>query len=304
MNPGRNSVKNPTSRLATPGVGGVRPGSGVHPDLGPGPVPRSQGTQRGEASLGCDSKSGRAAGPSSFLDSIENNRNTFCGSWTVVGDINQNGKSFIHIARLGCKRWRCYRCGPKRARQLRKAIIDKAEELKLQRFLTLTLDPSQCSVEQSVEYIRETWNKLRTYLRRRYNQPITFISIIELQKSGYAHLHVLVDRYIPQKWIKSAWQRVGGGKFVNIKFVDVHRVAAYLSKYLTKDLFLNQFKPGTRRFTTSRGINLFIKPKKGTWQLIKNSIENIKPAINTIIFEKFINSDGILQWYRIEIENN
>jgi hypothetical protein len=101
---------------------------------------------------------------------------------------------------------------------------------------------------------------LRTYLRRRFGSGLQFISVLEFQKDGTPHLHLLVDRWISQPWIKAAWMALGGGEFVNIKFVDVHRVARYLSKYLTKELLCSAPKR-SRRITTSRGIQLIDKPE-------------------------------------------
>ena len=297
------SAQNPTSRLVTPEVGGERqrPGDASSPL----PVPVPQGTRRDFVSPGCGPKSDRAEGPSSssssFLDSYKNNRNSFCGSWSVIGRIDEGGRKYAQVVRLGCKRWSCPVCGPKRARQLRHAIINAAQRNELRRFLTLTLDPRSCEASESVVYVRKCWNKLRTYLKRKYDESITFITVLELQKSGYAHLHILVDRYIPQQWIQSSWQKIGGGLFVNIKFVDIHRIAAYLSKYLTKELLLNQFKPGTRRFTTSRNIKLLEKAVKGAWSLIRRSIENIKPEVAREKVTEFFDQNGLLQWFRFEI---
>ncbi len=297
MNPSNHSATNPTSRLTTPGVGGERPKPGVK---SPWPVPRSQGSQRSQSPLGCGPKSGRAVGPS-FLDSYKRNCNKFCGKWSVVGVVKDKGKKYRHFARLGCKSWDCPICGPKKASRLRRAIIEKAQEKKLKRFLTLTLDPRKCTAEQSVSYIRQCWHKFRTYLKRFCGRTISFITILELQRSGYAHLHVLVDSYIPQKWIQGAWQAIGGGKYVNIKFVDIHRIAGYLSKYLTKDLLLTQFRSKTRRYTTSRGIKLFEKPAKGTWRLVKDHISIYKEQNESFITQENYDNQGILVWFRTEL---
>ena len=59
---------------------------------------------------------------------------------------------------------------------------------------------------------------------------------------------------------------------VFIKYVDIHRISRYLSKYLTKELLLSAPKR-SRRVTVSRGIVLFQKNKSsGDWQLIRKSI--------------------------------
>ena len=294
------SGKNPTSRLATPGVGGVRPEPGVEWGALPPAGARAAADPARRSPAGLRSQSGRPAGPS-FLDLTENNCNSFCGKWSVLGEVEDNGGRLGHVGRLGCKRWSCPRCGPKRAKQLRRAIIDQATAFKLQRLLTLTLDPRACTAEESPHYIRAVWAKQRTYLKRRYGGAIIFITVTELQKSGYAHLHVLVDRYIPQRWIQESWSALGGGRFVNIKFVDVHRISAYLSKYLTKDLFLRQFPPGTRRFTSSRGIQLFVKPIKGAWRLVRSRIERVRERFSGIVRRELMTETGVLEWFRFEV---
>jgi len=278
--------------------------------VSPWPVPKPQRTRRGEAlaseaPLGCGPKSGRAEGPSSsFLDSYKNNRNTFCCTWSVAGEVEQDGKRFRHIARLGCKRWGCPRCGPKKAKRLRHAIIKAATQLEMRRFLTLTLDPRHCTAEESEKYIKACWAKLRVYLNRFNGESIDFIWVMERQKSGYAHLHILVDRYLPHSWIQKSWQAVGGGKFVNIKMVDIHRISAYLSKYLTKELLLNYYQPGTRRYSTSRSIKLFERVKTGLWKLIRQPIDSLRPAPGIPITEMKCDDDGVLQWFRMEIAPN
>jgi hypothetical protein len=94
---------------------------------------------------------------------------------------------------------------------------------------------------------------------------------LEFTQKGVPHLHILFDRYIPQKWISSTWDQLGGGRIVFIKQVTVANVSRYLSKYLTKELLLSAPK-GTRRITTARSIKLFPKFNSGiTWELIRES---------------------------------
>lgn len=212
-------------------------------------------------------------------------------------EVTINGQNVRHYARLGCKKWSCPSCGPKRLKRTRRAITDKAVEHNLSRFLTLTLDPKACKPEESVEYIRKTWNKFRTSLKRLHGQAIPFITVLEFQKSGYAHLHILIDRFIPQNWISEAWSSVGGGKIVFIKQVDVRRIGPYLSKYLTKDLLNSSQQRKYRRFTTSRGINLFKKPEKGVWKLISASINYLEANFHDYLVDSGKSEDGMLIWF-------
>lgn len=242
--------------------------------------------------------------PSSSLDSKKHNRNGFCGRWSLRGHVQEPEEAHWRYGRLGCKRWSCPRCGPKKAKRLRRAIINKAQENDLSRLLTLTLDPSVCSPEESISYIRECWNKFRTSLKRHSGVSIAFITILELQRSGYAHLHVLIDRYIAQQWISKSWQAVGGGKIVDVRRVDIHRVASYLSKYLTKGLLLARFKAGQRRYTTSKRMNLFVKSVNGTWVLLKAPIEFLHHQCREFLLGTIHDAEGVLLEFHLPAQTS
>jgi hypothetical protein len=206
----------------------------------------------------------RAAGSNNALG-----RRGFCGRAVVVGKSRDGGNDLIH--RLNCKCWGCPYCGPRKATRYRKAISRVAESKGLNKFITLTLDPSKIEGD-SVQYIREVFNLFRVYLRRKCGRSPQYIAILEFQKNGNAHLHVLIDHYIEQKWLSESWSAIGGGHIVDVRFVDVHRIAKYLSKYLTKDLLLSA-PPKSRRVTTSRGIRLLEKPEsKHDWEMLRTTI--------------------------------
>ena len=230
---------------------------------------------------------------SSSLDSSRRNRNKWCGRWSLEGHL-ENRK---HYLRLRCKAWRCPVCGPRKASRVRRAILEWATKMGLCRFLTLTLNPRACAAKDSVPYVKYCWAKFRTYLKRRYQAPISFIAVVELQQSGYAHLHILVDRFIEQDWIKEAWQAVGGGEIVDIEYVDIHRIAPYMAKYLTKDLLLAPFKTRQRRYSTSRDITLISKTPSGKWVLLKAPIEFIFAIRRGRLIEVSFDQQGELQWF-------
>lgn len=229
----------------------------------------------------------------SSLDVHEHNRNSVCGRRALRGHLDGRWR----YSRFRCKCWRCECCGPRKAARLRRAIVRVATAKDLRRFLTLTLDPATCTPEDSIRHIRQCWNKFRTALKREYGTSISFITILELQKSGYAHLHVLIDRYIPQPWISSAWQAMGGGKIVFIKQVDIQRVAPYLSKYLTKDLLLADFRRRQRRYTTSRDIKLLAVSPSGTWDLVKASLEYLEWRAKGVVAAEQRDAHGVLEWF-------
>ena len=171
------------------------------------------------------------------------------------------------------------------------------------RFMTLTLDPSKLenlTTEASIKHIKNSWRKFRVYLARwiKKNRPgiyarwlqakeraqcegtrppslLPFITVLELHKSGLAHYHVLIPLYIPQAWISEAWSAVGGGWKVDIRQVDVHRIRAYLAKYVTKDR-LSDIPDGERRFQLSNGMILWPKTPKPGYYISAESIDNLR----------------------------
>lgn len=231
------------------------------------PVQPKSGRGLGRSPRGC------AAAQPSFLDEIEINRNNprgrHCGRYSAQGRDVKSGATLF--CRIYCKCWSCSYCGPRKAKRYRRVITAVAEARGLCRFVTLTLDPAKIQGDP-VRYLNAAFAKLRTYLKRQFGVAPAYIRVLEFQKNGTPHFHLLIDRYVSWAWLKSAWQAVGGGAFVNIKFVDVQRVPRYLSKYLTKELLLSA-PLRSRRVTTSRGIHLFEKHRtETTWKFLDISI--------------------------------
>jgi hypothetical protein len=202
----------------------------------------------------------------------ERGRKRFCGAFSLEGKPLAGGATCYR--RVDCKCWDCAHCGKIRARLYRGGIRDAASEHRLSRFLTLTLDPSKIEGDP-IRYLRGTFNKFRVYLHRRFGTAPKYIAVVELQKNGNPHLHILIDRYIEQAWIKNAWESIGGGYKVDIRFVDVHRVSKYVSKYLTDELLFSA-PAGTRRITCSRSIHLLRKlAKSHSWRFFKTTITHL-----------------------------
>jgi hypothetical protein len=103
-----------------------------------------------------------------------------------------------------------------------------------------------------------------------------------------------VDRYIPQEWISDSWSALGGGNIVHIKYVDVHRIARYLAKYLTKELLLSA-PERSRRITTSRSIHLNEKqPKETTWVMDKHSIFFLLELSRDLVTDVELDKEGFV----------
>src|SRR6266404_6782618 len=204
-----------------------------------------------------------------------------CGSYTLVGPIQGQLGKLAH-SRLLCKPLRCPYCRKPELSTLRSRIAQLACQLQLKRFVTLTLDPKRLTDRKRTDrYIRKCWRKMRVSLERKFGKTVQFIGVLEFQKSGVPHLHLLVGVYIPQAWLSTAWQSIGGGKIVDIRYVDVHRVTACLTAYLVGEKIehtLGWLPPRARIFTTSRGIRLSEKSKSAGWWIVRRSISLIEFA--------------------------
>jgi hypothetical protein len=136
-------------------------------------------------------------------------------------------------------------------------------------------------------------------LRRRYGQAPKFIAVLELQKSGNPHLHVLIDRFIEQAWLSSAWVAVGGGRIVDIRWVRIRSVSRYLAKYLTEELFFSAPRR-SRRITCSRSITLFpVTPPKHAWTFLKKQIDIIFALMKTSAIAIDRDDEGELQGFSV-----
>jgi len=281
------------------GVGPTTPATaGRMPEACPSPVFSSSQHKSGQGSGDGVPGGGEAAGRATFLDPIQTNRNKqlgrgkHCGKYTVRGRTPNSPETHFH--RVNCKSWSCSYCGPRRAKRYKHAIRATAEKLQLRRFLTLTLDPKKIEGDP-VRYLNALFAKLRVYLRREYRVAPQYIRILEFQKNGNPHFHILIDRYIAREWIQAAWVAVGGGWMVDIRYVDVHRVSRYLSKYLTKELLMSA-PLRSRRVTTSRGIKLLEKaPTETTWLLIKVPISRLIEVYAIDVTTSAFDEDGLLE---------
>jgi hypothetical protein len=225
-------------------------------------------------------------------------RRRYCGVRTLKGS-SADGR-VTRFIRLDCKTWGCAHCGPKKAKRYKAAIRQIAENEQLNRFLTLTLDPRKIS-GSPVRYLRRIFNKFRVYLLRKFGRSIKYIAVLEFQQNGNPHLHILVDRFIQQHWISQTWSALGGGRIVDIKFVDVHRISRYLSKYLTKELLLSA-PPRSRRVTTSRGIHLIEKRvSEIPWRLLELSIFHLYSIHRAETLTEEFDENGLLFRFSIQI---
>ena len=156
-----------------------------------------------------------------------------------------------------CGSWDCECCG----HRLRMSLIEEIERITeerpgMRRFLTLTVDRrAPATKEEQHEYITDRWNALRTELRDRY-EDLSYLWVRhEGDERDRPHLHLLVDRYLPQAELSELAERVGLGSVVDIRRVDARNAAHYISAYLGRGA-LSHLPDGARRYGSSADVDL------------------------------------------------
>lgn len=110
-------------------------------------------------------------------------------------------------------------------------------------FLTLTINPRRfTSLNHAYKELQKSWSKLLDMLQGRWDHKLKFIKIVEFQKNGSPHLHVLffgITRLIDANELRVFWNKIyGEGTFVKLEHIknDYARVISYIQKYLIKRL--------------------------------------------------------------------
>lgn len=220
-------------------------------------------------------------------------REMLCSQATIV----KHGDGLNAAKILYCRSWQCEICRPRRRRQL----IAQAIRGKAQKFLTLTT--SEASGPDPLARCRaliKAWRKLRLEIQANLALPpadrwhpnpldaspahrkrlreatrsktlmaqhaIEFLAVIEAQKNGNPHLHIIARMpYVPQAWISSRMSALIGAPICDIRDVAARKkLANYIAKYCGKD----PQRFGTcKRYWTSRNWLLEPKEEKAPWRI-------------------------------------
>lgn len=172
------------------------------------------------------------------------------------------------------------------------------ERPQLRRLLTLTLNPSNAPVDldERHRYLTERFNALRTTLNDRY-EGLSYVWFREEQESGNPHLHLLVDRYLPQSELSAMAERSGLGRVVDIRRVNARNAVKYVTKYLTKGAMADLPK-GIRRYGSSADIELKVRGggEEGEgegrdWRLMMDDLVITRPATGEPLRRKVTKQD-------------
>lgn len=190
-----------------------------------------------------------------------------------VLQIDKDGRgTFAQAIPVYCNQWGCPVCGPRKAKKLQKELIQIIVINSLDHFVTVTLKPSTIPEEYRNKtgiYITKLFNHLRLILERKLKRKILYVWIKEFQGNGNAHLHILIKGYIPQKILRREWERIGGGRRIDIQQIkNVEATAVYLTAYLVKQVKEKTpgFLYGERRYSYSQRC---IRPEKHFPESIK-----------------------------------
>lgn len=196
-----------------------------------------------------------------------------------------------HSFNLPCKSWDCPYCNPRRLLHTRSRVYNgdmsqyveefvlkyPEKRLYVQKMLTLTypgLSPIDYPKYNRTEYtpaeaydqMSSKWNNLLAALRRKYGK-FYYFKIVERQRDGYPHFHILMvgEAIIPKdilSYIRSLWcakYRMGFADLgATSKFKNYKHAIRYTTKYLMKTDVKKipgrfNIKKGARLFSASRG---------------------------------------------------
>lgn len=163
----------------------------------------------------------------------------------------------VLIMPMRCHRWSCPACAPVRLAQIRSLARRGHPERHI--VLTLPADDSR-SLSDSLHYIRSRYQVLVQQIRREF-KVFEYMAVLELQKNGTPHLHILQrGTYIPWNWLSSHWRKLTGAWMVHVrKITRTENAINELVKYLAKTASSLEASTPKLRITT-RSAHWIIDP--------------------------------------------
>ena len=173
--------------------------------------------------------------------------------------------------------------------------------------IELTLDPKKfMRLEDEFTFIDKAWSKLRAWLLKRYGH-FEFLKVLEVQKSGRPHLHVLINgvSYVPHEDLSDIWQKYGGG-YVWIKSLGKGVNAVwYVLKYVNKTILHGErvyaallFASNKRMFSMSQNLMAMLDVRRDH----KEQGWNFQGTVDESIVMVFCREENIIISDLIKIE--
>lgn len=149
-------------------------------------------------------------------------------------------------------------------REIRRIINANISEYS--KFVTLTFKENMTDIKKANYEFKKFKQRLETYLKYK----LQYVAVIEFQKRGAIHYHVVIFNapYIKNKKLQEIWKN----GFVKINCIDnCDNVGAYVCKYMTKTDDDRLF--GEKMYFTSRGLERPVEIKE------KERVDNLAVAL-------------------------
>lgn len=210
-----------------------------------------------------------------------------CGSSFLYIKKKVGGKHLFAFVPSRCKSWSCPVCRPIKANIVRNYILDNFETNNLF-MITLTFFHSG-TVESCWEQLGPRWNRMRTYIAKKYGK-FSYIRIVEPHKSGgWPHMHILVKGHVMKLDVVKSITGWGFGWNMDCVRIPYKTAAKYVSKYLTKEwpstgANVLRIASKCRIVSVSRGMPA-IFTAKSEWECVRYSMpsDNAVFMCNAII---------------------
>ena len=202
-----------------------------------------------------------------------------------IGKNSHCGKDFLYhsekhkLTSSSCNCWSCERCRPRKMKNLLDVIVERANEKNLTRHLVITSAGEdfrkRFTPDESFDSFAKQFNQLRKYYRREFGHNLSYIALPRSQEDGFCHYHCLIGSYIPKDWLDGVLKKLGLG-WCFITYVDVNRLANYLSKYWYKEheWFIPKDK---KHYTHSADIDLTLFVPDDNWYFI--GVPNVRSPV-------------------------
>ncbi len=218
---------------------------------------------------------------------------------------NQDNIQKVVLSKISCNSWTCPSCNVKKALRVKYLIKNTVILNNLDYFLTLTLDPKKIPSDflsikgnDTHRYITKLFNNFIVDLKRKTNnsvEKLKYVWVLEFQKNGNAHLHILMNKYVDINLIRSIWTRIGGGHIMRVEEIkSLEGISNYVSEYIVKGLKhdLNKesyFKYFEKRYSISQSC---IRPKTAE---IVTSVKDIQEVTKKLYRIGIISMDKMLE---------
>jgi len=221
-----------------------------------------------------------------------------CPHFAVVLVATRDGQK--RCTRARCKRWSCAYCAELNTYQwrsrLRYAINVSGGSWQ---FITFTANRKWRGQAASLKNIRanaeKLWKRLKRLCAKAGIKKMHYVRVLERHEDDSIHVHAFVNAPLSIypadgveeawdghtleesygcRWLKDASAECGMGYQCDVKALDdSKRMVAYVTKYMSKQLFRAELPKGTRRLQTSHGFpTQFHRPEESDCEIHRHGV--------------------------------